>query len=431
MKDREVAVYALMDIFEQEGYNNIVLRRTFKKYADLTSVQKAFITELVNGTLRNLILIDYVIDKFSKTKTKKMKPLILNILRISVYQFIFMDKVPVSAVCNEAVDIAKKRGFRGLSGFVNGVLRNISKNVDNVDYPDIKNDFRGYVYVKYSYPKWIIDYWLESLTKDEVMQMCEQNGKAPNVTAVVNTLKTTSDELISLLEKDGVGVEIVADFDNMLYIKRISDISENDSYKNGLFHIMDKSSFLAIKELAPVENEKIIDVCAAPGGKSFLSAYFMNNKGSISSRDVYEHKINLISQGADRLGIDIINAEIKDASENYEEDFKTADRVIVDAPCSGLGLVRKKPDIKYSKTYDDIIELVKIQRDILSASQNYVKDNGFLLYSTCTVSYKENQENVEWFLNNFDFELVSQNQILPQNFDSDGFFIAKFKRKAN
>jgi len=429
MKDREAAVYSLMDIFEQGGYNNIVLRRTFKKNDGFTSAQKAFITELVNGTLRNLILADYIINMFSKTKTDKMKPLILNVLRVSVYQILFMDKIPVSAVCNEAVEIVKKRGFKGLSGFVNGVLRNISKNIGSIQYPDAEKDFVKFISVKYSYPKHIIEYWLQSLTRDEVLEMCKKNSEPPKITAAVNTIKIDRDKLLYILKKGGILAEKVVNFDGLIQISKTNDISKNEAYRKGFFHIMDKSSAIAVNELSPKENELIIDVCSAPGGKSFLCAYLMNNKGEIKSRDIFAHKIKLISDGVKRLGIDIIRTEEKDALKVYENDFKTADKVIVDAPCSGLGIVRKKPDIKYSKSYEDIESLAQIQKNILKTSQNYVKDGGILIYCTCTVSYKENEENVKWFIENFDFELIYQKQILPQDFDSDGFFVAKFIRR--
>lgn len=429
MKDREIAVYVLMDIFEQEGYNNILLRRAFKRNSELNSTQKAFITEIVNGTLRNLILLDYIINKFSKTKTDKMKFLILNILRISVYQLLFMDKVPVSAVCNEAVEISKKRGFKGLSGFVNAVLRNIAKNIDNIEYPDPEDNFIEYVSLKYSYPKWIIEYWLKTLGREEILEMCVKNSSPPNITLAVNTLKTDCNKLMDILKKDKIEAEKVDGFSDVLRISKTDDISKIDAYKNGLFHIMDKSSVIAIKELAPKENDYIIDICSAPGGKAFLCCYLMNNLGIIKARDIYEHKLKLISDGVRRLGTDIIITEMRDALSVCESDFKTADKVIIDAPCSGLGLVRKKPDIKYSKSYEDIKSLAETQRNILSVCQNYVKIGGILLYSTCTVSFEENEENVNWFLERFDFELISQNRILPQDFDSDGFFIAKFIRK--
>jgi len=428
MKDRELAICILEEIFEWEGYNNVALRRAFKKNNEFTPVQKAFVTEIVNGTLRNLLLLDYIVDKFSKIKTNKMKPFVLNVFRISVYQILFMDKVPVSAACNEAVEMVKKRGFKGLSGFVNAVLRNVARNIDNIQYPDCDKNFIEYVSIKYSYPKWIIEYWLKFLKQDEILKMCIKNSQPPNVTLVVNVLKADTDGLFQILKDDGIAVEKIDDFENVLRISRTDDISKIKAYKNGLFHIMDKSSVAAVKELAPKENDFIIDVCAAPGGKSFLCGYFMNNLGRIKSRDIYKHKIELIAGGAERLGIDIIETEIKDALTVYDEDFKTADKVIVDAPCSGLGIVRKKPDIKYSKSYDDVKNLADIQRNILSVCQNYVKDGGVLLYTTCTISYEENEKNVKWFAENFDFKLVSQRQILPQNFDSDGFFIAKFVR---
>jgi len=429
MKDREAAVYTLMEIFEQNGYNNIVLRRVFKKYNDFNSVQKAFITEIVNGTLRNLILLDYIINLFSKINTKKMKPLILNVLRISVYQFLFLDKAPVSAVCNEAVNIVKKRGFNGLSGFVNGILRNISRNINSVKYPDSEKNFAEYLSVRYSYPKWIIDYWLRYLPSETVLDICIGSSVSPSgIFAVVNSLKTDCEGLLRIFEKDGISAQKIPGFDNIIRISKTDNISENSAFKNGLFHIMDISSAIAIKELCPEKNDYIIDVCAAPGGKSFLCAYLMDNIGKIVSRDIYEHKIRLIEKGAQRLGIEIIDSEIKNALTIYKSDFKTADKVIVDAPCSGLGLVRKKPDIKYYKTSNDIKKLSEIQKNILSVCQNYVKDKGILLYSTCTVSYEENEANVDWFLDNFDFELISQKQIFPQDFDSDGFFIAKFKK---
>lgn len=429
MKDREAAVYALMEIFELEGYNNIVLRRVFKRNAEFTSVQKAFITELVNGTLRNLILIDYVINIFSKVKTDKMKPLILNILRISVYQLLFLDKTPAGAVLNEAVEIAKKRGFKGLSGFVNGVLRNVLRNIDNIEYPSFEKNFVEFISVKYSYPEYIIKYWLNNLSRDEIVDMCEKNSEAPSVTVAVNTLKISTDKMLKMFTDNGIIAESMEGFENLLKISKTDDISKYDEYKKGLFHIVDKSSFFAVEKLAPKENDYVLDVCAAPGGKSFLCAYFMKNKGKIISRDIYEHKIKLIEDGAKRLGINIISTEEKSAVRFYEEDFETADKVIVDAPCSGLGIVRKKPDIKYSKTYEDIENLSKIQKEILGVCHRYVKKGGILIYCTCTVSYMENEENVNWFLENFDFELIYQKQILPQHFDGDGFFIAELRKK--
>lgn len=441
MNEREIAVFAIIDIIQENAYNNIILRKTLGANDSLNTVQKAFITQLVNGTLRNMIHLDYIINQFSKTPVKKMKPLILNTLRVGVYQIIYMDKIPDSAVCNEAVKIAKSHGFKTLSGFVNGVLRNIARNRDNIKYPN--ENSKEFLAVKYSYPQWIIDYWLEDHSFLEVKNMCIANNKPPKVTICVNTNKISREELCKILKSEGIEVDENTNLKNSLYISKTNNISKTKSYNLGLYHIMDESSMLAVSVLAPKEDSTVVDVCAAPGGKSFCCGYLMNNKGEIISRDVYEHKVQLISEGAERLGLSIIKPQIKDA---LEKDSVKADYVIVDAPCSGLGLVRKKPDIKYNKSLDDIEQLCKIQREILSNAQTMVKDNGVILYSTCTISHKENIDNVKWFCNEFDFELEPINsdalqgqdfetsdkgymEITPDKMNSDGFFIARMRKK--
>lgn len=446
MNERETAVYTLIDILNEKAYNNIVLRRTLNNNKQLSAIQRAFITELVNGTLRNINYIDFVLSHFSKTPLNKMKPFILNILRISVYQIVFMKKIPDSAACNEAVKIVKKKGFGTLSGFVNGVLRNVSRKIDSVVFPDSEKNPVQYLSVMYSYPEWLIEYWLNDFEFQTVSEMCKSNNNFPVISVCANLIKTDLINLKYCFEEDNIAVANGRITKNSLCISRTSDIREASAFKNGLFHIMDESAMLAVDILDPHENETIIDVCAAPGGKSFYSAYLMKNKGKIFSRDIYEHKISLIDDSCKRLGIDIIEAQTKDASVKYDDDYKIADRVIVDAPCSGFGLARKKPDIKYNKTYDDIIQLSELQKSILAASSEYVKDGGILVYSTCTVSSKENIENVNWFLKNYPFELddispfVNESvnsdtlssgyiQIMPNDYNTDGFFIARFKRK--
>ncbi len=443
--ERELALYALTDIFNLQAYNNIVLRKLLNEHSEMTAVQKAFVTELVNGTLRNVITIDYVIDSFSKTKTKKMKPFILNNLRVGVYQLLYTDKIPESAACNEAVKLAKKHGFSSLSGFVNGVLRNIARNKDNITFPDKNKDKVKYLSVKYSYCEDIIKYWLETLPFEKVENLCISGSSVPSVSIAVNTIKTTVEKLKTDLEADGMEVSYGKLNKNSLTIKKTSDLTHSKAYIDGLFHVMDESSALAVNVLDPTENSSVLDVCAAPGGKSLACAYKMNGKGSITSRDLYPHKLELISATAERLGIDILKPEQADALENSDEE--KYDYVIVDAPCSGLGLVRKKPDIKYNKTKDDITALAKIQRDILTASQKSVKKGGFLLYSTCTVSAEENEKNAKWFAESFDFELIDISTYLPEKYKdegkggivqiltgtdgADGFFISKFRRKQN
>lgn len=440
MKEREIALFILIDIFEEGAYNNIILRKTLNSHSELTSMQKAFVTELVNGTLRNLINIDYVINKFSKTKTTKMKPFILNNLRIGAYQILYMDKIPVSAACNEAVILAKKRHFATLSGFVNGVLRSIARGKDTIDYPTDKLQALS---IKYSYPQWLIDYWAKSMDYNALEMTCQAFSKPPRISICVNTVKTDKNTLKDKLFAEGIAVDSDTLLDNSLYIYRTNNISESKCYKEGLFHIMDESSLLAVYALAPAKGAVSADVCAAPGGKTFAIAEYMANEGCVYSGDVYDHKLQLINEGAERLGLSCVKTMLRDAS-SADTSFK-ADYVLVDAPCSGLGLVRKKPDIKYNKTYEDIQELSAIQKNILKASASIVNDNGVLVYSTCTISPDENIENVKWFCSQYGFtleslenylpdtiksETLSQGyiQLLPYEYGTDGFFIARMRK---
>lgn len=441
MSEREIAIFAIEDILRENAYNNIHLRKTLNSHNELNRVQKAFVTQLVNGTLRNLIQIDYIIGQFSKTPIRKMKPLIINSLRIGVFQIMYMDKVPVSAACNEAVKIVKAHGFKNLSGFVNGILRNAARNKDNIPYPN--ENTAEYLSVRYSYPQWIIDYWLEDHDFETVRAMCKSNNETPEIALCVNTIKTNTSELKDILKKEGVAIKESSCNSDCLYISKISNITDLEAYKKGMFHIMDESALMAVKILSPKKGSSVIDVCAAPGGKSFACAYAMKNKGSIISGDIYDHKAKLIEEGAKRLGIDIITTKVEDA-----RDIKgvKADYVIVDAPCSGLGLVRKKPDIKYNKSMEDIESLSNLQREILANCEKLVAPNGVLLYSTCTISHKENLDNVAWFCNEFGFEAEDISQyipavlkcpslkkgyieITPNLIGSDGFFIARLRRK--
>lgn len=438
MNSRELCAFSLLDILNNNSYNNLALKKLFKENSNLLNEEKAFITEVVNGTLRNIIFIDFVINSFSKTNTKKIKPLILSILRTSTYQIFFMEKIPDSAVCNEAVKITKNKGFQGLSGFVNGVLRNISRNKNNISLPCEKTDPLNFLSIKYSYPTWIINLWLEQFSFDEVKQMCFSNSLPPKISICINTNKITKENLKISLKNDGINFEDGVLSKNSLYIFKTKDISNCNSFKNGYFHIMDESSMKSVEILDPKPNKTLIDICSAPGGKSFYSAYLMQNLGTIFSNDIHPHKIQIIESQKARLGINIINSSVSDACVFNHKYENIADYLILDVPCSGLGILRKKPDIKYNKSLTDIDQLVEIQRKILSTCYKYVKKGGIIIYSTCTISKKENIDNVNWFIKNFDFQLVPFNfnnnltngyiQITPNMFETDGFFIAKLKR---
>lgn len=438
---RQIALNIITDVINNNAYNNLALKKALSQNDSITTTDKAFITEIVNGSLRNIIYIDYIIEQFSNVK--KIKPLLLNLLRISVYQIKFMDKVPDFAICNEAVSIAKKRGYSKLSGFVNGMLRNIIRNKDNISLPDEQKQPLNYLSTLYSYPKWIIQKWLDSYDYNFVKQMCIKNNTNPDITICVNRLKTDCDKLKNSLEQKGIEVLDGLYSNYALHLSKTSDISNLNEYNEGYFHVQDESSILAVNILDPKEGEYIIDMCAAPGGKSLICAEKMNNIGTIKSRDIYEHKLKLISDGAKRLGIDIIQTQNIDATVLDDDSIKKADRVLVDAPCSGLGMVRKRADIKLKKKSEDIQALQQLQRKILTVASEYVKLNGILVYSTCTISKEENEDNISWFVQNFPFELEDINSLLPEQLDgslgyiqlyphihdTDGFFIARMRRK--
>ena len=425
--ERKISVDILVQILKSGAYNNISLRAALAAEVGLNAVQKAFITEMVNGVLRNLIYIDYIINSFSKLPVSKMKPFIACVIRCGAYQMLMMDKVPDFAACDEAVKMVKHRGFNNLSGFVNGVLRSIAKGGKDVPLPDKNKSAVDYLSVKYSHPKWIIEYFLIQYDIETVEEICAVNNLPPRISICVNTLKISRDELIKLLENEGVDVEASPDNNNLLYIKRVGDIAELTAFKEGLFHVMDESSMRAVLALSPSKGDTIIDMCAAPGGKSFYIAYLMGNTGEIYAHDIFEHKINLINGGAKRLGISNIKTQIQDAAVMNERFLTSADKVLVDVPCSGLGIIRKKPDIKYHKSMDDIIALSDIQRSILKTAALYVKPDGILVYSTCTLSKIENEDNARWFADNYPFELLSMETYLPKADGGDGFFVAIYK----
>jgi 16S rRNA (cytosine967-C5)-methyltransferase len=446
LNPREIAVKIISEINEEDAYSNISLQDHFTLYSHLSSLDKAFITEIVNGTIRHMNTIDYVINHFSKIKTNKMKALILSILRSGVYQILFMSKVPFSAACNEAVKIAKNRGLGGLSGFVNGVLRNIARNTENISYPDSKDNLLEYISIKYSFPQWIIKYWLKSYPQQFVEELCNASNNNPQITIRCNTLKTNKESLTNTLLKEKLEVSNGIYLEEALHISKTSAINELSSFKKGLFQVQDESSMLVSRILSPKLGEKILDVCSAPGGKATHCGELMNNQGKIFARDIHEHKLNLIKASAERLGISIIETEAYDATILDNEKISQMDRVMIDAPCSGLGIIRKKPDIKWKKSSSNLDDLVEVQRKILTVCSQYVKPDGILVYSTCTISDQENIENIKWFVENSDFVLENISpyipkslqcdsskggyiQLYPNTHNCDGFFIARLRRK--
>lgn len=429
VNDRELILEILLAVTRDGEYSHIALRNVLENYQYLDKSERAFITRVTEGTLERMIELDYIINQFSKTKVNKMKPVIRTIIRSAVYQLKYMDSVPDSAVCNEAVKLAGKRGFSGLKGFVNGVLRNISRNLDNVKYPD-KSDTVKWLSVMYSMPEWIITEWLKNYDREMVEKMLQAFLAERPTTIRCNLSQISREELAEELKKEGVKVRLCDTVDSALFISGYDYLGALESFRTGHFQVQDISSMEVAEWAAPKEDEYIIDVCAAPGGKSLHLADKLAGKGHVEARDLTLYKVDLIRDNIARIGIDNIEAVCQDATVYDEASEKKADILIADLPCSGLGVLGKKTDLKYKMNPDTQEELVHLQREILSVVHRYVKSGGKLLYSTCTIHRAENQENAAWFAEQYpEFELVRERQFLPGVDDSDGFYIAEFVRK--
>jgi len=442
---RELVLGVLLEVTRDGEYSHISLRNVLTKYQYLDKRDRAFITRVVEGTLEHMIEIDYIINQFSKVKVNKMKPVIRCILRSSVYQLKYMDSVPNSAACNEAVKLATKKGFASLKGFVNGVLRNIERNLENITYPD-EAKLLEYLSVKYSMPEWILQKWLAQYDRETVETMLADFQKEKPTTIRVNRNVMAKEKLIESLKKQDVHVENHPYLSDALWITSYDYLADLDSFQKGAFHVQDISSMLVAHLANPKEGDYVIDVCAAPGGKSLHMAELLQGTGHVEARDLTDYKVNLIWDNIQRSGMKNIEAVRWDATVLDEESVEKADVVIADLPCSGLGVLGKKTDLKYKMTEQIQKDLVTLQRDILSKVKSYVKPGGTLIYSTCTIHEAENMGNVEWFLTeNIEFELVSVKenlceelsrsvadrgclQLLPGVHKSDGFFIAKFKK---
>lgn len=442
---RELVLGVLLEVTRDGEYSHISLRNVLAKYQYLDKRDRAFITRVVEGTLEHMIEIDYIINQFSKVKVNKMKPVIRCILRSAVYQLKYMDSVPNSAACNEAVKLATKKGFASLKGFVNGVLRSIERNLDQITYPDESN-LLEYLSVTYSMPEWILQKWLKQYDRATVERMLAAFQEEKPTTIRVNRNVMTKKALAESLEKQGVHVENHPYLDDALWISSYDYLSDLDSFQKGAFHVQDISSMLVAHLANPKEGDAVIDVCAAPGGKSLHMAELLRGTGHVEARDLTDYKVNLIWENIQRSGMQNIEAVRKDATIFDEASVEKADIVVADLPCSGLGVLGKKTDLKYKMTEQTQMELVKLQREILSQVKAYVKPSGTLIYSTCTIHEAENMGNVDWFLSeNKEFELVSVKedlcaelrasvtregclQLLPGVHKSDGFFIAKFKK---
>jgi 16S rRNA (cytosine967-C5)-methyltransferase len=427
---RELALDCLIEVMEKDRYSHLVLRGVLDKYAYLEKQERAFLTRLVEGTIERTVELDYILNIYSGVKVKKMKPFIRNLLRMSVYQLRHMDSVPDSAVCNEAVKLAKKRGFSKLSGFVNGVLRNIVRNPERIVFPDREKDITASLSVEYSMPEWIVKQWISAFGEEKTECILQAFSKEYRLSIRTNLNRTTPEKLADALRAQGMDVRISERLPYALEVSGYDRLSAIQQFLAGDFYVQDVSSMMVAEWANVKAGDTVIDVCAAPGGKSTHIAELLKGTGHVTARDLTEEKVALIRENISRHGLSNMEAEVRDATIFDENSREKADVLICDLPCSGLGVLGRKTDIRYKMTPEKQEELVKLQRQILNTVFAYVRQGGTLLYSTCTIHRGENEENVEWFLKEHpEFELEEMQQLLPGETGQDGFFLAKMKRK--
>lgn len=430
---RNIALNCLYKIDEENGYSNIVLDEYLNKYREkLNKKDINLISEIVYGTITWKLTIDTILQKYSKIKLKKMSCWVLNILRMGAYQIIFLDKVPKSAAVNESVNLTKKYAFKS-ANFVNAILRKIEK----ADYEELKNikNEKERISKVYSMPEWLVEELLKEYSLQTVEKICKYSNEKPKTTIRINTLKTNKKELLKKLEESNIEYE-ESTLENFIHIKNVKNIGDLELFKQGLFTVQDMGAGKISLMLLPNKNDFVLDACSAPGGKTTHLAELMENEGKIIACDIHPHRIKLVKENADRLGIDIIKTQLNDATnfiKEYEEKF---DKILLDVPCLGIGVIKRKPDIKWQRNIGKIEEITKIQYEILSSCSKYLKIEGELVYSTCSILKSENEnlinkwlesKNEEGIQNKEKYKLVDEEKILPDE-NTDGFYICKIKR---
>ena len=441
MDAREVAMLTLNACQRQGGWSDGELKKQLSA-AGLDHRDAALATQLCFGVLQNQMLLDFYLSKFSNIPLKRMEGKVLQILRLGAYQMLFLTKIPHSAAVNRAVAMTKLHCKNPrAAGMVNGILRSLERNRDNL--PVIpQQDPVMYLSTLYSHPEWMVKEFLLTLGEQETPQLLAADNSQPPMTGMVNRCRTTTQELLAQLETEQAQVQPHPWLEDCVILTKTGNLERLQAFQEGLFYIQDPASRCAILAAAAEPGMRVLDCCAAPGGKSFAAAIVMKNQGEIISCDLHPHKKRLIQAGAERLGLTIIHPQTADGKVYREEWAEAFDLVIVDSPCSGLGVIRKKPDIRY-KDPEPLAELPQIQRSILNNAARYVRPGGILLYSTCTLLYRENEEVVQSFLSDhIDYKLESYTlpgplgeitagmvTLWPHRHGTDGFFISKLRKR--
>jgi 16S rRNA (cytosine967-C5)-methyltransferase len=436
---RKAALDILVHIEKDKSYSNLVIGRFLEKYS-FNKQDSAFVTAIVYGVLENLLTINYFIEKYAKRDLNKIQIVILNIIRIGIVQLLFMDKIPESAAVNEAVKQAQQSGFSYAKGFVNGVLREIARNKNTLEYPDEQEDVIFYLQIKYSCPGWLIRKWITEYGKQITVGILDSLKTKPPYVLKVNTLKTNTKALLEQLNGAGIESRKSETLSDSIELEKLPELRSFEAFKEGLFHIQDYASMYCCLAVDAKAGKSVLDLCAAPGGKSFSIAQSMHNTGLITACELYDSRLMLIKEGSSRLGISIVDS-IQNDSSRHNPSIGLYDKVLCDVPCSGFGVLRRKPEVRY-KDAKDLENLPELQYKILCEGSSHCKKSGNLIYSTCTLNLAENEEVAFKFLKEHsDYEA----SVLPEIFNTtdqwfitmfphinntDGFFIASFKRKA-
>lgn len=443
---REVVLDILLELSGQNEYSNILIAGVLDKYDYLDGKQKAFIKRVSEGCVERRIQLDYVLDQYSKTPVTKMKPLIRELLRMSVYQLLFMEHIPESAVCNEAVKLSKKRGFQSLQGFVNGVLRNIARGRGMIAWPDGEKDPSRRLSVMYSMPPWLVAHFTKSYgeeTCEKILRAFLERG-----TVSVRLDERLSDKererLLASWRSSGVQAEKDPYLSYAVSLGGVEGIRSLAGYREGKFAVQDVSSMLVVEAADIRPGDTVLDVCAAPGGKALHAAVKLDGTGQVIACDVSRHKTEKIEENRARLGLENVSVRVRDARERDEAFVGQADILLADVPCSGLGVIGHKQDIKYRVTEQSLEEINVLQKEIITNVIDYIKPGGILMYSTCTMNPGENEETAAWICETFGLRPVSMAknlpvvfseeaksgmlQLLPGIHGTDGFFMAKLQK---
>lgn len=467
MNTRELILDTLLALEQGEEYSHVLIKAVLDKYDYLGARDKAFIKRVTEGTLERKLEMDYYLDHYASLPAKKMRPLIRCLMRMSVYQLLYMDAVPDSAVCDEACKLAAKKGFRNLKGFVNGVLRRIAKEKDSLPLPDWDRNPGEYLSVKYSMPEWLVELWTEEYGGEITRRILEGLLEIHPVSLRFSSLmpEPEREKHCANMEQAGIGLKQSPYLPYVYHAERAEGLGNRKEFLEGACMVQDVSSALAVEAAGIREHDFVVDVCAAPGGKSILAAE-KASEGRVLARDVSEEKLALIEENIARMGVQNLRAEVFDGRVTDEALKGKADVVLLDVPCSGLGVIGKKRDIKYRVSREQFVGLEELQRQIVRASAGYVKPGGTLLYSTCTIHRGENEDMVRFITGELGFEPVSLENVLPEAvladkrellgalrragkepgcltederaaciqflpgyMDSDGFFMARFRRR--